>query len=91
VKVQGVRRCGSAAMDLCLVADGTYDGYWEQKLAPWDMTAGAAIALGAGARLTGYEGEPIDVTKNRVLATNGLIHDELAREVSAARRAAGLS
>jgi myo-inositol-1(or 4)-monophosphatase len=90
LQVQGIRRCGSAAMDLCLVADGSYDGYWEQKLAPWDMTAGAAIALGAGATLTGYEGEPIDVTKNRVIATNGAIHAELTREVSAARRAARL-
>ncbi len=88
--VQGVRRCGSAAMDLALVADGTYDGYWEQKLAPWDMTAGAAIALGAGATLTGYEGEPIDVTKNRVVATNGRIHAELLAEVHAARVSAGL-
>ena len=91
LQVQGLRRCGSAAMDLCLVADGTYDGYWEQKLAPWDMTAGAAIALGAGATLTGYEGEPIDVTRSRVIATNGAIHAELSREVGAARRAARLA
>jgi myo-inositol-1(or 4)-monophosphatase len=83
--VQGIRRCGSAAMDLCLVADGTYDGYWEQKLAPWDMTAGAAIVHGAGGRLTGYEGEPVDVTRNRVVATNGLVHDELLRELATAR------
>lgn len=85
LQVQGIRRCGSAAMDLCLVADGTYDGYWEQKLAPWDMTGGAAIVLGAGGTLTGYEGEPVDVTKNRVVATNGRIHAELLREIAAAR------
>jgi myo-inositol-1(or 4)-monophosphatase len=83
--VQGIRRCGSAALDLCLVADGTYDGYWEQKLAPWDMTAGAAIAGAAGCTLTGYEGEPIDVTRNRVVATNGHIHEELLGEIAAAR------
>jgi myo-inositol-1(or 4)-monophosphatase len=87
--VQGIRRCGSAAMDLCLVADGTYDGYWEQKLAPWDMTAGAAIVRGAGGRLTGYEGEAVDVVKDRVVATNGRIHDELLRELARAR--AGLT
>ena len=49
-KCQAVRRCGSAALDLCLVADGTYDGYWEKKLAPWDCAAGAALVVAAGGR-----------------------------------------
>jgi myo-inositol-1(or 4)-monophosphatase len=83
--VQGIRRCGSAALDLCLVADGTYDGYWEQKLAPWDLCAGAGIVRAAGGRLTDYEGAPIAVRPGRVIATNGAIHDELMREVQAAR------
>jgi myo-inositol-1(or 4)-monophosphatase len=97
VGVRGLRRCGAAAIDLCLVADGTYDGYWEQKLAPWDLAAGAAIAWGAGARLTRYDGRDLAETglegrglgeeayASRIVATNGLVHDELLREIAAAR------
>lgn len=84
--VQGIRRCGSAAMDLCLVADGTYDAYWEQKLAPWDMCAGLAIARAAGARVTDYEGGEPSLKRGRVVATNGALHDELMAEIAAARR-----
>jgi myo-inositol-1(or 4)-monophosphatase len=84
-KVQGMRRLGSAAIDLALVADGTYDGYWEQKLSPWDLCAGAAIAKAAGAKLTDYDGAPIDVRSTRVLVTNGLVHEELRHEIEVAR------
>ena len=87
--VQGIRRCGSAAMDLCLVADGTYDAYWEQKLAPWDLCAGVAIATAAGARVTDYDGGEPEVTRGRVVASNGLVHDELMREIAAARATSG--
>jgi myo-inositol-1(or 4)-monophosphatase len=81
--VQGVRRCGSAAMDCCFVADGTYDGYWERTLYPWDAAAGCAIALAAGARLTALDGGPADLTKGHIVLTNGRIHDELVKLVSA--------
>ena len=84
-KCQAVRRCGSAAIDLCLVADGTYDGYWEQKLKPWDVAAGAAIVLAAGRRVTDYDGRPADVTKGHVVATNGHIHDVLVAELGASK------
>jgi myo-inositol-1(or 4)-monophosphatase len=87
VKVQGIRRLGSAAVDLCLVADGSYDGYWEQKLKPWDLCAGAAIARAAGATLTDYAGLPVDVRTGRIVATNGRIHEELRAELLAARAA----
>lgn len=83
--VQGFRRVGSAALDLVLVADGTYDGYWEQKLAPWDLCGGAAIAAAAGATLTTYEGAPIDARSRRVVVTNGRIHEALRAEILAAR------
>jgi myo-inositol-1(or 4)-monophosphatase len=82
-KCQAVRRCGSAAIDMCFVADGTYDGYWEQKLKPWDVAAGAAIVLAAGGRVTDYGGRATDVTGGRVVATNGRIHDVLVRELGA--------
>lgn len=89
-KVRGIRRLGSAAIDLALLADGTYDGYWEQKLAPWDVCAGAAIARAAGATLTTYEGAPLALTARRIVASNGRLHEALRREILAARAAHGL-
>ena len=80
-KCQAVRRCGSAALDLCLVADGTYDGYWEKKLAPWDCIAGAAIVLAAGGRISDYRGDRADLLSGQLLATNGAIHDALVEEL----------
>jgi myo-inositol-1(or 4)-monophosphatase len=87
-KCQAVRRCGSAAIDVCSVADGTYDGYWENKLKPWDVAAGIAIALGAGGTVTGYDAGPPDVTRGQIIATNGRIHATLVAELGkvAARR-----
>jgi len=75
--VHGIRRCGSAAIDCCLVADGTYDGYWERKLSPWDIVAGSAIALAAGARLTSLGGGVPDLSIGHIALTNGRIHDAL--------------
>jgi len=75
--VRDVRRCGSAAMDLCMVADGTFDAYWERMLHPWDLMGGAAIVLAAGGRITHLEGGPPDLRKGHLLASNGLIHDDL--------------
>lgn len=82
-KCQAVRRCGSAAIDLCLVADGTYDGYWEMKLKPWDVAAGAAVVLAAGGRVTDYGGRAADLMAGHVVATNGRIHDVLVAELGA--------
>jgi myo-inositol-1(or 4)-monophosphatase len=81
-KCQAVRRCGSAAIDLCFVADGTYDGYWEMKLGAWDVAAGTAIVMAAGGRISKYTGGAVDVTQGSVVATNGRIHDELVKELS---------
>lgn len=74
---QAVRRCGSAAIDLCLVAEGTYDGYWEKKVKPWDVAAGSAIVLAAGGRVTDYQGAETEVTTGQIVATNARIHDSL--------------
>jgi myo-inositol-1(or 4)-monophosphatase len=82
-RVRGIRRCGSAALDLCMVADGTYDGYWERKLGVWDTAGGAAIALAAGARVTDLEGGPVDLTRGHLVVSNGLIHDALVDALSA--------
>ncbi|HEY3357358.1 MAG TPA: inositol monophosphatase family protein [Polyangia bacterium] len=76
-RTQGVRRLGSAALDLCFVARGWLDGYWERKLHPWDVAAGALIAAEAGARLTDLAGGPPHVEQGEIVASNGRIHDAM--------------
>ncbi len=82
---RGIRRCGSAALDLCLVADGTYDLYWEQRLSPWDMCAGALIVQEAGGQLTDYDGAIADPRTGRVVASNGRVHAEALARLQSAR------
>ncbi len=77
MRCQGVRRCGSAALDLCFVACGRFDGFWELKLSPWDSAAGAVIVREAGGRVTDFEGRPVDVYKPQVCASNGLVHEAM--------------
>ncbi len=74
---QGVRRLGSAALDLCYVANGRFDGFWEQHLKPWDTAAGFIVAAEAGARTTVFSGRPYSIDKDEIVSTNGAIHDEL--------------
>jgi myo-inositol-1(or 4)-monophosphatase len=91
-RCRGMRRCGAASLDLCLVADGTYDAYWEYLLQPWDTAAGAAIVLAAGGRVSHALGEPFELASGAVLASNGLVHDALSsllREVRGGRAVPG--
>jgi myo-inositol-1(or 4)-monophosphatase len=74
---QAVRRLGSAALDLCYVACGRLDGFWEIGLQPWDTAAGQLILQEAGGRITTIKGEPFDIFREELLATNGQIHDEM--------------
>ena len=83
-RCQAVRRCGSAALDLCLVADGTYEGYWERKLRPWDIAGGIAIVRAAGGRVTEFEGGAGSIASGHVVATNGHIHEALLRALAQA-------
>ena len=76
---QGVRRLGSAALDLAWVACGRYDGYWERGLSPWDIAAGVVIVEAAGGKITAYDGSPFDLNSGRILATNGALHDNLSQ------------
>ena len=78
----GVRRDGSAALDLCFVACGRSEGFWEGKLAPWDMGAGVLIVREAGGRVTNLVGAPLDLNIGHILATNGHIHDEVVHELA---------
>jgi len=73
-KVRAVRRLGSAALDLCYVAAGRFDGFWEQHLKPWDMAAGALIVEEAGGRISGMDGSPFDLAAGHVVASNGRVH-----------------
>ncbi|HTV65111.1 MAG TPA: inositol monophosphatase family protein [Bryocella sp.] len=77
LRSHGVRRAGSAALDLSCVACGRYDGYWEFNLNPWDTAAGVLLVMEAGGKVTRFDGSPFRLDSREVLASNGLIHDEL--------------
>lgn len=69
-EVRGVRRAGAAAYDLCLVAQGVFDGFWEKNLKPWDAAAGTLLIREAGGRVLNYKGEEYDVSDSSLLAAN---------------------
>ncbi len=77
VHAQAVRRCGSAAMDLCYVACGRFDGFWELKLKPWDVAAGVLIVREAGGRVTAFDGGEHRLETPDTLASNGRIHQAM--------------
>lgn len=77
LRAQGVRRTGAAALDLCYVACGRFDGFWELMLQPWDMAAGALIVREAGGRVTDIAGTGFSIYGKELLASNGLIHDQM--------------
>ncbi len=74
---QGIRRLGAAALDLCYVACGRFDGYWEGNLKPWDTAAGSLIADEAGAKTTDFSNNPYHINLKEIVSTNGHIHNEL--------------
>lgn len=78
---QGVRRSGSASLDLAHVACGRVDGYWERGIAPWDITAGVVLLEEAGGKVSAYDRSPLDISAGRILATNGRIHTSLSQEL----------
>jgi myo-inositol-1(or 4)-monophosphatase len=85
------RRLGSASLDLCMVARGWLDGYWERKLKPWDVAAGALIVVEAGGVVTDTRGGPFDVYEGAVVASNGGIHEALVAELGQVRAAPATS
>ncbi|UCC38289.1 MAG: inositol monophosphatase [Candidatus Aminicenantes bacterium] len=76
-RVQAIRRCGSAAMDLCYVACGRFDGFWELKLQPWDMAAGTLIVEEAAGQISDFKGKVFSFDSAEILASNGLIHGQM--------------
>jgi len=90
LKTHGVRRAGSAALDLCNVACGRFDGFWEFNLNPWDTAAGVLIVQEAGGQVTRFDGQPFRIDSRETLASNGQVHDALLREFQAIFRGEGL-
>jgi len=87
-RAQAIRRCGSAALDLSYVACGRFDGFWELKLKPWDVAAGALMVAEAGGLVTDLGGKPFALEAPGIVATNGLVHPEML-EVLNVRRTKG--
>jgi myo-inositol-1(or 4)-monophosphatase len=80
LRTHGVRRAGSAALDLCNVASGRFDGFWEFNLNPWDTAAGVLIVEEAGGKVSRFDGAPFQIDSRETLASNGLVHDALLQE-----------
>ena len=76
---QGIRRLGAAALDLCYVAAGRMEGFWEEGLKPWDMAAGALIVQEAGGKVTDFNDRPFHLDQKEMLASNGLIHNDMLK------------
>ncbi|HKP73122.1 MAG TPA: inositol monophosphatase family protein [Pyrinomonadaceae bacterium] len=76
---QGVRRDGSAALDLAYVACGRFDGFWEEGLRPWDVAAGAILIEEAGGRVSRYDDSPFDIYRPPIMASNGVVHEAMMR------------
>ncbi len=80
-EARAVRRLGSAALDICYVAAGRMDGFWEQGLNAWDIAAGVLLVEEAGGRVTSLDGGPFDLRAGRIVASNGLLHDDMLRVI----------
>ncbi|HEX16248.1 MAG TPA: inositol monophosphatase [Deltaproteobacteria bacterium] len=86
MRAQAVRRDGAAALNLCYVAAGRFDGFWELKLKPWDVAAGAIIVEEAGGEVTDFDGNPPDIFGQEIVASNGLIHQEMLEVLKEGKR-----
>ena len=85
-RARAVRRLGSAALDLCYVAAGRFEAFWEQHLKPWDVAAGALIVTEAGGQVTGMDGSPFNPVAAHLVASNGHVHDQILSVIGEYRR-----
>jgi myo-inositol-1(or 4)-monophosphatase len=85
-RVQAIRRCGSAAIDLCYIACGRFDGFWELKLNPWDIAAGVLIVTEAGGSMSDFQGKKFSIYGDESLASNGLIHEQMIKVLQLAEK-----
>jgi myo-inositol-1(or 4)-monophosphatase len=88
-RARAVRRLGSAAIDLCYVAAGRMDGFWESDLKPWDIAGGALIVTEAGGRMSSMAGQPFSSRNREVLASNGRLHDQMLGIIEGHRQSRG--
>ncbi len=84
-RARAVRRLGSAALDLCYVGAGRMDGFWEQRLKPWDVAAATLVVAEAGGTVSGIDGAPLDIRAGHVLASNGALHGEMLECIAGVR------
>ena len=82
VRAQGVRRDGSAALNLCYLACGRFDGFWERHLSAWDMAAGVMIVREAGGTVTRFNGSTLELDRREIVASNTHLHDEMTRLIA---------
>lgn len=82
LKAQAIRRTGSAALDLCYLATGRFDGFWELKLSPWDTAAGILMIFEAGGKISDFSGRKFDIFSKKLLATNGKIHKQMLKVIN---------
>jgi myo-inositol-1(or 4)-monophosphatase len=90
LRTHGVRRAGSAALDLCCVASGRFDGFWEFNLNPWDTAAGVLMVEEAGGKITDFGGSPFELTSRETVASNGFVHEALLLEFEKVFSGSGL-
>jgi len=81
-KAQGIRRAGSAALDLAYLSCGRLDGFWEMKLKPWDIAAGSLLVKEAGGKISDFYGGPLNLSKGDIVASNSLIHSQLLETIN---------
>jgi len=91
LRTHGVRRAGSAALDLSYVACGRFDAFWEFNLKPWDVAAGVLLVQEAGGLVTRFDGSPFTLSGDQTLATNSFVHQPLMQEVAAIFAGRGLA
>lgn len=85
MRARAIRRDGVAAIDLCYVADGRFDGFWELNLFPWDVAAGFLMIQEAGGRVSDFRGNPFDIYSKEILASNGRLHEAMVEVLAGAR------
>jgi myo-inositol-1(or 4)-monophosphatase len=90
LRTHGVRRAGSAALDLCCVASGRFDGFWEFNLNPWDTAAGVLMVEEAGGKITDFGGSPFELNSRETVASNGFVHEALLLEFEKVFSGSGL-
>jgi len=86
MKARAIRRVGAASLDLCWTAAGAFDGFWEMRLGPWDMAAGVVILEEAGAKVTDFDGRPVDLRHGDLLGANPLLHRRMLPLLRSFRR-----